>query len=272
MEQSYSVLMSVYAKEKAEYLKQSIDSILEQTIFPGDFVLVCDGPLTRELYDVIDMKKKEYPELFQIVSLPENRGLGEALKEGLLHCKNEFVARMDSDDISVKNRCEQQMMTMIEKKADIVGGWVEEFEKDPAEQGVIRRVPESAGEIALYAKKRNPFNHPTVMFRREAVIKAGNYQSCRGFEDYHLWVRMLKAGCAGCNLPTVLVYMRGGDDMYRRRGGISYLKDIAVFENFMRESGYIGNREYVAAMIKRGLVCIVPSGIRRFFYRLFLRR
>lgn len=272
MEQNYSVLMSVYEKEKAEFLKQSIDSILGQTICPSDFVLVCDGPLTAELYEVIERVKKEHPGLFQIIRLPENRGLGEALKEGLLRCKNEFVARMDSDDVSVKNRCELQLAAMEKEQADVVGGWVEEFETEPTEPGKIRRVPEHGEEIAQYAKRRNPFNHPTVMFRREAVIKAGNYRPCRGFEDYHLWVRMLEAGCKGYNIPAVLVHMRGGNAMYRRRGGFGYLKDMAAFENFMRKSGYIGTLEFAAAVAKRGLVSLVPPGMRRFLYSVFLRK
>lgn len=271
MEQNYSVLMSVYEKEKAEFLKQSIDSILGQTICPNDFVLVCDGALTGELYEVIDNVKKENPGLFQVISLPENRGLGEALKMGLTYCKNEFVARMDSDDISVENRCELQLAAMAREQADIVGGWVEEFEREPTEQGAVRRVPEHGDEIAQYAKKRNPFNHPTVMFRREAVLKAGNYQSCRGFEDYHLWVRMLEAGCKGYNIPAVLVHMRGGNGMYQRRGGFQYLKDMTAFQNFMRKSGYIGNLEFVAAVVKRGSLSLVPPGIRRFIYSMFLR-
>ena len=85
IEQNYSVLMSVYRKEKAEYLQKSIDSMLSQTVPPQDFVIVCDGLLGDELNQVLQKKKQEYPECFQIVQLPENRGLGEALKEGLVY-------------------------------------------------------------------------------------------------------------------------------------------------------------------------------------------
>lgn len=272
MEQNYSVLMSVYEKESAEFLKQSIESILGQTICPNDFVIVCDGPLTKELYEVLDKVKKEKGELFQIVRFPHNRGLGCALREGLLYCKNEFVARMDSDDISVTNRCELQLEAIVREQADIVGGWVEEFEKEPSEHGAVRRVPEKNEEIVRYARKRNPFNHPTVMFRKEAVIKAGNYQPCRGFEDYHLWIRMLNGGCRGYNIPGVLVHMRGGKGMYQRRGGFGYLRDMAAFQNFMRKSGYIGNLEFAAAVAKRGMVSLVPSKMRQFIYGVFLRK
>lgn len=272
MEQNYSVLMSVYGKEKAEFLKQSIESMLNQTVLTNDFVIVCDGPLTKELDKVIDTVESENPGLFQVVRLSENQGLGVALREGLLCCKNEFIARMDSDDISVTQRCEQQLTAIMREKAEIVGGWVEEFYTDPSEQGAIRSVPEKNEEIIRYAKKRNPFNHPTVMFRKEAVIKAGNYQSCRGFEDYHLWIRMLNAGCKGYNIPEVLVHMRGGKGMYERRGGWDYLKDMTAFQNFMRKSGYIGNVKFLMSVVQRGIVSLAPAKLRQLIYSAFLRK
>lgn len=121
IEQNYSVLMSVYSKEKAKYLRESIDSMLNQTVPPQDFVVVCDGILGDELYQVIYEKKQQQSECFQIVQLPENRGLGEALKEGLAYCRNELVARMDSDDISAPKRCEWQLNAFKEKNVSIVG-------------------------------------------------------------------------------------------------------------------------------------------------------
>ena len=153
-EQNYSVLMSVYSREKAEYLQKSIESMLSQTIPPSDFVIVCDGLLGEELYRVINDKKREYPECFQVIQLPENRGLGEALREGLAYCKNELVARMDSDDISVPKRCELQLKIFEEKDVSVVGGTVQEFVKDIVQAGAMRRVPETSEKIAKYAKKK----------------------------------------------------------------------------------------------------------------------
>ena len=105
----YSVLMSVYAKESAQNLRQAMESMLRQTMPPDDFVLVCDGPLTPELDSVIEAKHIEMGQVLQVIRMPQNGGLGHALNEGLKHCKNELVARMDSDDISAEERCEKQL-------------------------------------------------------------------------------------------------------------------------------------------------------------------
>lgn len=272
IEQNYSVLMSVYSKEKAEYLRESIDSMLNQTVPPQDFVVVCDGILGDELYQVIYEKKQQQPECFQIVQLPENRGLGEALEEGLAYCRNELVARMDSDDISAPKRCEWQLNVFKEKNVSIVGGAIQEFEEEISRAGAVRRVPEFEDEIVKYAKKRNPFNHPAVMFKKSDVLKAGSYVSCRGFEDYHLWIRMLAKGMKGYNLQKVLVYMRIGDGMYKRRGGFSYLKDMVEFRRFMLESGYINRLEFLSSVVVRGIVILIPADVRKIIYSVFLRR
>ncbi len=271
-EQNYSVLMSVYSREKAEYLQKSIESMLSQTIPPSDFVIVCDGLLGEELYRVINDKKREYPECFQVIQLPENRGLGEALREGLAYCKNELVARMDSDDISVPKRCELQLKIFEEKDVSVVGGTVQEFVKDIAQAGAMRRVPETSEKIAKYAKKRNPFNHPAVMFKKSDVIKAGSYVGCRGFEDYHLWIRMMSGGMRGYNLSDVLVYMRIGDGMYKRRGGMSYLKDMINFRKFMLDTGYINMPEFLSSVVAHGIVILIPAKMRKAVYSVFLRK
>ena len=247
-EQNYSVLMSVYSREKAEYLQKSIESMLSQTIPPSDFVIVCDGLLGEELYRVINDKKREYPECFQVIQLPENRGLGEALREGLAYCKNELVARMDSDDISVPKRCELQLKIFEEKDVSVVGGTVQEFVKDIVQAGAMRRVPETSEKIAKYAKKRNPFNHPAVMFKKSDVIKAGSY------------------------LSDVLVYMRIGDGMYKRRGGMSYLKDMINFRKFMLDTGYINMPEFLSSVVAHGIVILIPAKMRKAVYSVFLRK
>ena len=272
IEQNYSVLMSVYRKEKAEYLQKSIDSMLSQTVPPQDFVIVCDGLLGDELNQVLRKKKQEYPECFQIVQLPENRGLGEALKEGLVYCKNELVARMDSDDISVPERCEWQLKAFAQNNVSIISGAVQEFMDDTAQAGTVRYVPESSEKIAVYAKKRNPFNHPAVMFKKSDVIKAGSYMDLHGFEDYYLWLRMLSGGMKGYNLSEVLVYMRVGNGMYARRGGVSYLKDMAEFRKIMLNSGYINLLEFLASVIVRGIVILMPANLRKTVYSVFLRK
>ena len=182
--QNYSVLMSVYYKEKPEYLKQAIESIQTQTIPTNDFVLVCDGTLTSELDALIDSKQQEIGEILNVIRLAKNGGLGNALNEGIKHCKNEFVARMDSDDIAYPDRCEKQIAVFNEHpEVSICSGIVEEFTTDPSVIDARRVPPETNDEIVEFSKKRCPFNHPCVMYKRSAVEAVGSYQ------DFYLQYR-----------------------------------------------------------------------------------
>ena len=268
---NYSVLMSVYHKEQPEFLRASINSILAQTVLPTQIVIVCDGKLTEELYEVLHTFDGENSSLFQMVQLAEQSGLGNALNEGMKHCSCEIIARMDSDDISCPDRMEKELSLIREKQADIVSGSVMEFETDPKEAGKIRKLPKTQEEILRFAKRRNPFNHPCVMYKKEAVLAAGGYQPFEGFEDYYLWLRMLKSGAIGYNTEQVLLYMRT-KGMYKRRGGLQYAGRILRFRGYMLTHGYCGLGDYLFAVCGHVAVSLLPDGIRRRFYDKVLRK
>ncbi|CRZ34502.1 glycosyltransferase [Herbinix hemicellulosilytica] len=174
MQLKYSVLMSIYKKEKPEYFIQSIESMINQTLRPDEIVIVKDGELTKDLENIIEHYIYKYPGLFNIVPLKENVGLGKALDEGLKYCKNELVARMDTDDISLPERCEIQVKEFIKNpKLSIVGTMIDEFYDDPKNVISSRIVPTSNYEIHKFIKRRSPFNHPTVMFKKSDVIRCG---------------------------------------------------------------------------------------------------
>lgn len=272
MADNYSVLMSVYYKEKPEYLKAAIDSILNQSAKTDDFVLVCDGPLNKGLDDVIAEYVRTVPGLFNVYRLPQNMGLAKALNHGILQCKNELIARMDSDDISAPDRIEKQIKAMREKGADIVGSNIIEFEDTIENRGAMRTVPESNGEICDFAKKRSPFNHPSVMYKKSVVADAGFYEDYRYFEDYNLWATMLSKGYKGYNVQENLLYMRAGADMYKRRGGAAYVKCIVRFRNHLREIGFIGMGAFLASVFVRVAVSLVPNNVRTMFYSKILRK
>lgn len=268
----YSVLMSVYAKEQAKYLRASILSMLNQSVRTDDFVLMCDGPLTEELDAVIAEMKQEYPELFRVIRLDENKGLGIALQKGVTYCKNELIARMDSDDISVPKRCEKQLAIFESQDVDIVGGNIEEFVENISNPTSARKVPCTDAEIKAFAKRRNPFNHPTIMFRKSAVKEAGNYEDCKGFEDYYLWARMLKCGMRGYNIQETLVYMRTSAGMYKRRGSFSYAILGMKARWKIHKIGFSGFSDFLISAGGQVLMSIVPLRMRQYFYGKFLRK
>lgn len=272
MSTNYSVLMSVYYKEKPEFLKQSMMSIFNQTVPTNDFVLVCDGKLNDGLNNVINEMQMKFGNVLNVVRLPQNVGLGKALNEGIKHCKNDLVARMDSDDISYIDRCEKQLEIFQNYNVDIASGTVEEFTYSPNDSCSKRILPEKHDEIVSFAQKRNPFNHPCVMYRKEAVQNAGGYRDFYLLEDYYLWIRMLMNGSIGYNLQEPILWMRAGNGMYKRRAGLKYAKSQIALLKFMKDNNFIGTRQYLKSAIVRIGASVSPNFLRMFMYKKLLRK
>lgn len=260
--------MSVYIKEQPTYLRESMLSMYNQTLRSDDFVLVCDGPLTQELNAVIEEMQQIFGDSLHVYRLKTNSGLGIALNEGLRYCKNELVARMDSDDLSRKTRCEKQVRFFSEHpQLSLLSGTIKEFNTDVNHPTGSRSLPLSNEEIRIFSRKRNPMNHPCIMFRKSAVINSGGYQETfHLFEDYYLWVRMLMKGYVAMNIDDVLLDMRTPADMYKRRGGVQYAKDMLRFHNWMKKSGWSTFKDYLTGAIPHAVVCVLPNGIRKTIY------
>ena len=268
---NYSVLMSVYKKEKPEYLKTAIESMLEQSVATNDFVLVCDGPLTESLDEVIAKFVRTNPGLFNVVRLPENVGLAKALNAGLEECRYDIVARMDSDDYSKKDRVEKQLVAMEENGADIVGTNIFEFRGDISNLTQSRDLPETDENIREFAKSRSPFNHPSVIYKKSKVQLVGGYGDFAYFEDYYLWITLLQNGCKGYNVQEYLLLMRAGDDLFKRRGGKEYAKCVIKFKKHMLKVGYITRLNYLTQTSARVAVAIAPNKLREKLYKEKLR-
>lgn len=267
----FSVLMSIYKNENSKFLRESLDSILNNTAYPDEIVMVKDGPLTPELETVLQ-KYQERTGLFHFVIHQKNQGLGLALRHGLLECKNELVARMDTDDICYPNRFEKQLKYLQENpEIAVVGSYVEEFSISFEYPEQIVRFPLNNDEIIKFAKKRNPLRHPTVMFRKSVVLASGNYRHFLWFEDYDLCIRMLLAGYKMANIPEILVAFRADDHQFERRGGVAYLKQEVRFQRFMLHSNFINIRQFVFNCSARSVVRLMPNGLRKRFYKTFLR-
>lgn len=269
---NYSVLMSVYYKEKTEYLRQSMNSIFEQSVLTDDFVLVCDGPLNSELDAVIDAMQNRYPDILRVFRLEKNVGLGNALNYGIQYCRHNLVARMDSDDIARADRCEKQL-AVFEKQQDIgmVSGIVEEFSTEPNKVDARRVPPEKHEDIVKFAKKRNPFNHPCMMYKKDEVEKAGGYQELFLLEDYFLWVRMLLKGTKGYNLQEPLLWMRAGEGMYKRRSGWKYIISQLKLFTYMKKRYFISTSNWAISVIIRTISGMVPNTLRKIMFERILR-
>ncbi len=267
----FSVLMSLYAKERPDYLLQSLDSIFSQTLPPDEAVLVEDGPLTDELYSVLDEYEKKYPQLKRI-KLSQNGGLGKALNEGLKHCSYELVARMDTDDIAMPDRFEKQLKVFEEyPQVEVVSAWIEEFDSDTNKSIAIRKLPEFPFEIYKFGKKRCPINHPVVMFKKNTVQFAGGYLSFPLFEDYYLWVRLLLNGAKFYNVQETLLKFRTSPEMYRRRGGFKHAINELKFQRHIYKLGYISTIQLFINIPIRFLTRIIPNSSRRWIYQHLLR-
>lgn len=269
---SFSVLMSVYYKEKAEYLKRAFKSILDdQTVKPNEVVVVKDGPLGESLDKIIKLYEKEYPGIIKVVALDENVGLGEALRIGLLNCSNEIVARMDSDDISLPTRFEKQLKIINEKEVDVVGNWILGIEEDEENIKYLKKFPENHKDICKFAKKRSPTPHASSMFKKSGILEAGGYISFLNFEDYYLWVRLIVSGKIFYNIQEPLYKMRMDDEMFERRGGWSYYKREIKLHYTFYKMGFINFYEFLRNSSIRAIVRLVPNKLRKWFYANFLR-
>lgn len=257
--QNYSVLMSVYYKEKAEYLELAIESMLKQTVPPEQFVIVEDGKLTEELEQVIIRYEKQDPNLFTIVRLDENRGLGLALNEGMKHCRNELVARMDSDDISLPERCEKILKEFVNDKQLVICGCnIDEFYGEISNLRTSRVVPREHNDIKKFMKKRQAFNHPTVIYKKSKVIEAGGYIILRRKEDFDLFSRMISLGYNTKNVPESLYLYRADDMNYlRRKNFINFRSAVYVYwRHFLR--GTCGLIDFVMICSGEFLFLVLP--------------
>ena len=266
---NYSVLMSVYKNDNPLYFEESIKCILNQTVKTNDFVIVKDGKLTKELDNIINRYSKN--KIFNIITLKENVGLGKALNTGLKECKNELVARMDADDYCFINRIEKQL-DFLEKHTYIVGTQALEFIDDVNNPIQYNNFPTKHDDIVKYAHSRNPYSHPSVIFKKSKVIESGGYQDAYLCEDYDLWIRMMQNGCKCANLDECLFCVRISEDFFKRRSGFKYVRSINNLMIRNMKNGFFTKKDYVKNIIIRSIVYLMPNKLRAFIYSKFLRR
>lgn len=275
-ENKFSVLLSVYAKEKTDFLVAALNSIYsEQTLKPNEIVLVKDGPLTKDLDDVVDKYDKNLKGILKIIVLKKNMGLGYALNEGLNACTNELVARMDTDDIATSNRFEKQIgFLMNNPNVDVLGANIEEFKDFPGDLKQYRKLPIRHEDIYNFAKFRSPLNHPTVVYKKSKVLDIGGYNTkILLWEDYLLWVNMLNNGSKFHNLNDVVLNFRiqESNEMIKKRRGMKYAINEIRFAKYAKSIGFFNCFDFVRYVSLKPPGRILPSVILSRIYNTFYR-
>ncbi|WEL20552.1 glycosyltransferase [Halorhabdus sp. BNX81] len=269
----FSVLLPTYAGDDAGELSVALESCFDQPLVPEEVLVVADGSLTDALESTLSTWQDRYPNVCRRYSLPENSGLGNALREGVKACRNDLIARADADDINVAGRFERQVTYLTEHPdIDIVGGYIAEFECDPDDPVTVREVPTDHDSIRRKARFRSPMNHGTVCFRRQAVLEAGNYRPVVRMEDYDLWVRMLLSGASFANLPAVLVKVRAGPAMAARRGGLEYARAEVRRQIEFYRRGFTSLPVFLFNLATRTVFRFLPNAVRSAIYRHVARR
>lgn len=270
----FTVLVPVYAKEKAENFKLALDSILNQTLFPNEILIIEDGKLGEDLEAIVEKVEKQYSDIVRVIRLEMNIGIGKVRALGVEECKYEWLAFMDSDDISLPDRFEKQI-TYIKQHPDIdmLGGQVTEFDTTPDNIISKRIMPLEHNEIYEFAKFRNPMNNVSIMFKKSLALKIGNYKIDYGFEDYEFIVRYLFNGYKVENIPDILVNVRSGQWMMNRRQGLEYFfkYEYVCMKEFL-DMGFINNLEFLRNIFLKLPLRIMPNWMRNLIYKKVLRQ
>lgn len=264
-----SALGSLYIKESPIFLEQALDSLLKQTYELDEIILMIDGPILQEHEKVIS--KNKYTGLLNIYRLENNVGLGEALKTGIGKIQNEYILRFDTDDINDPDRLLHQLEYMLKNGCDICSTNVKEFQENPGDLDLIRRVPENHEEIKRTAKLRNPINHMSVIYKKSVIERVGSYESVFGFEDYYLWCKCLISNAKFGNLNRNLVFARIGNDMIGRRAGYNYVVKELHFAKLLRRIGFLDTVDYLKFIVFRVPLRVVPKKFLSFLYKYLLR-
>lgn len=275
MANKYSVLLSVYKNDDSDFLKIALESIYDQqTRKPDEIVVVFDGPLNDKLYQVLDEFKKGHEDVVKYYPQDVNRGLGAALRVGSELCTGDYILRMDSDDISEKERFAKQMAYVeAHPEVDALGGDIAEFDRDPfTEETRLRVCPPDHDNIVRMAKKRNPMNHVTACIKKSALMKAGGYQTLLLLEDYLLWLNMIVAGCKLANINETMVYVRVGNGFDSKRGAKERITGWSRLQDIMLEHGMINHWQALMNKIYIRVFVNTPAGLKKKIYSILLRK
>lgn len=270
----YSVLMSVYKNEQPEFFRESLESIFGQTLQPDEVVVVCDGPLSEQLDKVLSEFSDKYSDILKIHRLPENKGTAYCANVCLKIAANEYVMKMDSDDICMPYRAKKQMEYLAaHPEIDILGGFIEEFNSEDRTPIAVREVPVEEAEILHFARRRSPFNNQTMVYKRSIALEINGYsEELIRCEDYDFMVRMLMHGAKPANLPEILVKYRVNSANIKRRKNYLNTKSFIAVRKKIYKMGFSSFWDYLIPCLSQIFLFILPGKLTGFIYKKLLRK
>ncbi len=269
----FSVLMCFYAEANPKHFEEAVESILTQSLVPDEFVLVQDGPISKELSQVVAKLDKKIKNL-NLVILKKNCGHGKARDAGLQACSNDIVAIMDADDVSRKDRFIKQIeLFRSNPSLVVVCSNLAEF-INCTDNIVSRKIlPQKDEELKKLMRWKCPINQPSVVFKRSAVEGVGGYLDWFNNEDYYLWIRLALKGFQFQNIEEELVYFRITSDVYSRRGGLDYFKSEYGIQKLLLERRIATPFSFIIGVASRFVIqVLMPNSIRSFVYKKLLRK
>ncbi|GAB2752770.1 glycosyltransferase [Nocardioides salsibiostraticola] len=261
-----SALVTTHAGLAVEDLRDALESLAAQTRPVDEVVLVEDGPMGSRHRFVLSNFADNTPNVIRI-GLSRNGGAGVASQAGLEACSNEWVAKVDGDDINHPNRIEAQLAIVAQGEVDVCGAAMAEFEGDPDNIILIRRNPSSHEHIARRMSWNNPINHPTAFFSRRMALAVGGYSDMRYMQDYDLFARMIVGGARMINLEQALVSFRTSSSMLSRRRSVEIKNLERRMQRNLLNYGVINSRQLVRNRIIRGGFRCLPEAAMRNVYR-----
>jgi glycosyltransferase involved in cell wall biosynthesis len=262
---TFSVLISIYYKEKASNFNQCLESLANQTVQASEIIIVKDGILTGELEKTILSWQEKLP--LTVVGYEENRGLAYALNYGLQYCTGDYIARMDSDDICMSDRFAEQLNCIYNNPDTVIIGSniLEFYEKSDTMLYSSERVyPSYLNKESKELYRVTPVAHPTVIIKADILRQYKYTENIGQNEDTDLWFRLLSDGYYITNINKVLLKFRITDNSFNRRNYNKALSELKIRWFYL--SQFHGISILLIYPVLRFITRLLPSKIMKKLY------
>lgn len=256
-----SVIMSTY-KEPIEWVVKSIDSVINQSLPPYEFIIIVDDPSNNKLIDCLNKLASQYSQMFIVIN-EQNVGLVASLNRALTYCHGDYIARIDADDYAFSDRLQKQLNYMNDKQLDIVGaGYNIFFENELIEQRYGKDNDKLCKKLLKYT---NCVAHPTWFVKKEVYDCLEGYRNIDACEDLDFLIRAALMGYKiGCVKEPLMWYRDNPKSISHEKNNKQQVLSAFLCKNYRKKhlvtieeyEKYIHSQEYskkVSAMIKTQL-------------------